>query len=93
MAANDSAGSSGISQAKSRKNPALSMELGPWATGSSAASAEATVVTAARSPMAKVPSALEQIGLGEVDAATVAIDEQHDGQADPNLGRGHRDHE
>src|SRR5947209_17689955 len=40
-----------------------------------------------------IPSALHEVDLGEVDRATVAIDEQHDGEADADLGGGYGDHE
>src|SRR4051812_26477737 len=40
-----------------------------------------------------VPSALQQIGFGDVDRAPVAVDEQHDCQADTDLGGGDGDDE
>src|SRR5438874_11224380 len=38
-------------------------------------------------------SPLQQVDLVDVDGLAVAVDEDHDGQADADLGRGHSDHE
>src|SRR5919197_1069695 len=38
-------------------------------------------------------SPLQQVDLVDVDGLSVAVDQDHDGQADADLGRGHGDHE
>src|SRR3954466_4399087 len=40
-----------------------------------------------------IPSTLHEVDLGEVDRATVAVDEQDDGQSDADLGGGDGDDE
>src|SRR6056297_915227 len=75
---NDSAGMAAMIQTFSRNQPEASKKVdGP---------------SAARATESNM-SALHEVDFGEVDAALVAEDEQHDGEADTDLGRRDRDDE
>src|SRR3954452_20350815 len=85
MRRKDRNGIKGMIQACSRIHPA------PCAT--SAASSAPCWASAAASNIMGAHSPLHQAGGLEVDGGPVAVDHQHDAEADAHLGRGHRDDE